>query len=36
MVLEGLLTSIAFRDIKYLEQGPAENKSSVFLLLPLL
>lgn len=30
---EGLLASILFRDIKYLEQGPAENTSSVLLLL---
>lgn len=35
-LIEELLASIVFRDIKYLEQGPAENTSSVFLLLSLL
>lgn len=30
---EGLMASIMFRDIKYLDQGPAESASSVLLLL---
>ena len=34
-LLEGLLASIVFGDIKYLEPGPAENTSSMFLLLPI-
>lgn len=32
-LIEGLLVSIMFRDIKSLEEGPAENTSSVLLLL---
>lgn len=32
-LIEGLLASIVFRDTKYSEQDPADNTSSVFLLL---
>lgn len=36
LLQEGLLASTAFRDMVYLDQGPAENKSSKLLLLSLL